>query len=222
MATWLNLHVFTGLVGTVLIMFHSAFQFRTPIALATAGSLGVVVLTGIVGSLPLRPHAYANPSARRSRKRSWHARRARARLQRCRRSAPCTGDRSRGDTRRCPRSSLLDEARRRAPAGCREARCARLCASPTCHRGRPACTRVLQPKRAPAAFGRRSARYASTLTREVVACRRVLAAAVLARVPSNAGRDLARPASSPSTSPWRGSTAIAGSSPSERPAPRPS
>lgn len=49
MATWLNLHVFTGLVGTVLIMFHSAFQFRTPIALATAGSLGVVVLTGIVG-----------------------------------------------------------------------------------------------------------------------------------------------------------------------------
>jgi len=49
MATWLNLHVFTGLVGSLLILFHSAFQFRTPIALATAGSLGVVVLTGIVG-----------------------------------------------------------------------------------------------------------------------------------------------------------------------------
>jgi hypothetical protein len=49
MATWLNLHVFTGLVGTLLILFHSAFQFRTPIALATAASLGVVVLTGIAG-----------------------------------------------------------------------------------------------------------------------------------------------------------------------------
>lgn len=49
MASWLNLHVFTGLVGTLLILFHSAFQFRTPIALATAGSLGVVVFTGILG-----------------------------------------------------------------------------------------------------------------------------------------------------------------------------
>lgn len=49
MTTWLNLHVFTGLVGTLLIVFHSAFQLRTPIALATAASLAVVVLTGIVG-----------------------------------------------------------------------------------------------------------------------------------------------------------------------------
>jgi hypothetical protein len=49
MATWLNLHVFTGLVGSLLILFHSAFQFRTPIALVTAVSLGVVVLTGIAG-----------------------------------------------------------------------------------------------------------------------------------------------------------------------------
>lgn len=49
MAAWLNLHVLTGLVGTLLIVFHSAFQFRTPIALVTAVSLGVVVLTGIAG-----------------------------------------------------------------------------------------------------------------------------------------------------------------------------
>jgi hypothetical protein len=49
MAAWLNLHVLTGLVGTLLILFHSAFQFRTPIALVTAISLGIVVLTGIVG-----------------------------------------------------------------------------------------------------------------------------------------------------------------------------
>ncbi len=49
MATWLNLHVFTGLVGSLLILFHSAFQFRTPIAVVTAISLGVVVATGIAG-----------------------------------------------------------------------------------------------------------------------------------------------------------------------------
>jgi len=49
MATWLNLHVLTGLVGSLLILFHSAFQFRTPIAVVTAASLGVVVVTGIAG-----------------------------------------------------------------------------------------------------------------------------------------------------------------------------
>lgn len=49
MATWLNLHVFTGLLGSLLILFHSAFQFRTPIAVVTAASLGIVVVTGIAG-----------------------------------------------------------------------------------------------------------------------------------------------------------------------------
>lgn len=49
MAAWLNLHVLTGLVGSLLIVFHSAFQLRTPIALVTATSLGVVVATGIIG-----------------------------------------------------------------------------------------------------------------------------------------------------------------------------
>ena len=38
MATWLNLHVLTGLIGSLLILFHSAFQFRTPIAVVTAVS----------------------------------------------------------------------------------------------------------------------------------------------------------------------------------------
>jgi hypothetical protein len=46
---WLNLHVFTGLVGTVLIVFHSAFQLRTPIATLTSVSLAIVVVTGLVG-----------------------------------------------------------------------------------------------------------------------------------------------------------------------------
>ncbi len=49
MEAWLNLHVITGLVGSMLILFHSAFQLRTPIATVTAVSLVSVVMTGIVG-----------------------------------------------------------------------------------------------------------------------------------------------------------------------------
>lgn len=49
MRAWLNLHVFTGLFGSTLVLFHSAFQFRTPIAVVTAVSLGVVVVTGVLG-----------------------------------------------------------------------------------------------------------------------------------------------------------------------------
>jgi hypothetical protein len=46
---WLNMHVFTGLVGSVLILYHSAFQLRTPIATVTSVSLAIVVGTGLVG-----------------------------------------------------------------------------------------------------------------------------------------------------------------------------
>ena len=46
---WLNAHVFTGLVGSLLVVFHSAFQLRTAIATVTALSLGIVVGTGLVG-----------------------------------------------------------------------------------------------------------------------------------------------------------------------------
>jgi hypothetical protein len=46
---WLDLHAFTGLVGSVLILYHSAFQLRTPIATVTSGSLAIVVVTGLVG-----------------------------------------------------------------------------------------------------------------------------------------------------------------------------
>ena len=49
MKAWLNAHVFTGLLGSVLIIFHSAFQLRTAIATLTSASLGVVVATGLVG-----------------------------------------------------------------------------------------------------------------------------------------------------------------------------
>jgi hypothetical protein len=49
MQAWLNMHVVTGLVGSVLILFHSAFQLRTPIATLTAASLVLVVVTGVIG-----------------------------------------------------------------------------------------------------------------------------------------------------------------------------
>ncbi|MCB9595223.1 MAG: hypothetical protein H6719_21070 [Sandaracinaceae bacterium] len=49
MRFWLDLHVVTGLVGALLVVFHSAFQLRTPIAMVTSASLFVVVLTGVVG-----------------------------------------------------------------------------------------------------------------------------------------------------------------------------
>lgn len=49
MRFWLDLHVVTGLVGSLLIVFHSAFQLRTPIAMVTSVSLLVVVLTGVIG-----------------------------------------------------------------------------------------------------------------------------------------------------------------------------
>ena len=49
MKFWLNLHVFTGLTGSLLVLFHSAFQLRTPIATVTSVSLGIVVVTGLIG-----------------------------------------------------------------------------------------------------------------------------------------------------------------------------
>jgi hypothetical protein len=49
MRAWLNLHATTGLFGTLLVAFHSAFQLRSPIATTTMIALSVVVFTGIIG-----------------------------------------------------------------------------------------------------------------------------------------------------------------------------
>lgn len=49
MRAWLDIHVFTGLTAAVLVSYHSAFQLRTPVATLSAASLGVVVLTGLLG-----------------------------------------------------------------------------------------------------------------------------------------------------------------------------
>jgi hypothetical protein len=49
MRAWLDVHVFTGMVAASLVSFHSAFQLRTPIATISAASLGMVVVTGLIG-----------------------------------------------------------------------------------------------------------------------------------------------------------------------------
>ena len=49
MRAWLDIHVFTGATAAVLVSFHSAFQLRTPVATMSAASLGLVVITGVIG-----------------------------------------------------------------------------------------------------------------------------------------------------------------------------
>lgn len=49
MRRWLDMHVMCGLVGGMLVLFHSAFQLRTPIASLTAVSLILVIISGVVG-----------------------------------------------------------------------------------------------------------------------------------------------------------------------------
>jgi dihydropyrimidine dehydrogenase (NAD+) subunit PreT len=46
---WLDVHVFTGLFGGMLVLFHSAFQVRSSIAMVTVGALLVVIGTGLLG-----------------------------------------------------------------------------------------------------------------------------------------------------------------------------
>src|SRR5204862_696478 len=49
MTSWLHAHASTCPVGSPLVLFHSAFQVRTPIAALTSMSLGIVVSTGLIG-----------------------------------------------------------------------------------------------------------------------------------------------------------------------------
>ena len=47
--TWLTFHQFVGFMSPLVIVFHAAFQSKNHLATLTAGSLAVVVLTGIIG-----------------------------------------------------------------------------------------------------------------------------------------------------------------------------
>jgi thioredoxin reductase/Pyruvate/2-oxoacid:ferredoxin oxidoreductase delta subunit len=46
---WLDFHTFVGFMSPLVIGFHAAFQSNNLLASGTAGALGVVVFTGIVG-----------------------------------------------------------------------------------------------------------------------------------------------------------------------------
>ncbi len=47
--TWLTFHQFVGFMSPLVISFHAAFQSKNHLATITAGSLSVVVLTGVIG-----------------------------------------------------------------------------------------------------------------------------------------------------------------------------
>ncbi len=46
---WLNLHVATGLVGGLLIVFHSTFQMRNAMTTASMWAMVIVLVTGLIG-----------------------------------------------------------------------------------------------------------------------------------------------------------------------------
>lgn len=49
MRLWLDVHVLTGIVAALFVAFHSAFQLRSLVSTVTAATLGITVLTGLVG-----------------------------------------------------------------------------------------------------------------------------------------------------------------------------
>src|SRR5262249_45366718 len=48
MSTWLQLHVFTGLVGPYLVLLHSGWRFQGLAGILTLATL-VVVVSGVIG-----------------------------------------------------------------------------------------------------------------------------------------------------------------------------
>lgn len=58
---WMDMHVVTGLLGPLLIVYHTAFQPRSTVAITAAVSLGVLVATGLVGRFiyAMVPHTVA-------------------------------------------------------------------------------------------------------------------------------------------------------------------
>jgi hypothetical protein len=46
---WMGMHLVSGLLGAVLILFHSAFLPRSALGILALSGLGVVVVTGIAG-----------------------------------------------------------------------------------------------------------------------------------------------------------------------------
>ncbi len=64
MRLWLDLHVLTGLSGSLMILFHSAFQLRNLLATITAVALLLVVLSGLIGRYLVSLQPRADPQLR--------------------------------------------------------------------------------------------------------------------------------------------------------------
>ncbi|MBI4817394.1 MAG: NAD(P)-binding domain-containing protein [Deltaproteobacteria bacterium] len=47
--TWLTFHVFVGTMSPLVIAFHAAFESKNQLATATAASLAIVAVTGLIG-----------------------------------------------------------------------------------------------------------------------------------------------------------------------------
>lgn len=47
--SWMSMHVFTGLIGSMLILLHSAFLPRSPMGTLSSLALWIVVATGLIG-----------------------------------------------------------------------------------------------------------------------------------------------------------------------------
>ena len=58
---WMNMHVVTGLLGPLIVVFHTAFEPRTAIAMIALASTGLLVLTGVLGRFiyAMIPHTVA-------------------------------------------------------------------------------------------------------------------------------------------------------------------
>jgi hypothetical protein len=58
---WMDMHVVTGLLGPLLIVYHTAFYPRSTVAITAAVSLGVLVATGLIGRFiyAMVPHTVA-------------------------------------------------------------------------------------------------------------------------------------------------------------------
>ena len=199
MKTWLNLHVFTGLFGSLSILFHSAFQFRTPIALVTAISLGVVVVTGIAGR-----YLYAltpRPIPRRSTM-PYPRWTSGPRIQRARPSGPRDPKVTQVDTHHWLVAELSA-----VPRWTREARTRGFLVSYAIED--VPMSRALERRNA--AFSKGKAGRAQVRDARSRRGRRVVTVAVVARFLIDSWRS-SWSCSFPFTSPWLGSTATAGSS----------
>lgn len=68
MRAWLDVHVVTGLLAAVFVVVHSAAQLRSPLATLLVVSLGLVIVTGVIGRCLFAVAPKPDPNAMRQAK----------------------------------------------------------------------------------------------------------------------------------------------------------